>query len=67
MNNANKMLVNGKVYTVVSMSDRGADLRGPRGGAAILVKNIHSGKWVLIEGNSTRPRVYAVTQMEAAQ
>lgn len=67
MENANKMLVNGKSYTVARMGEKIIELLGPRGGAALLVKNIHTGRWVLIvdaNNGRGRPRTVAVESME---
>lgn len=61
---ATKLAVNGKVYTVERASENTVELLGPRGGAAVLVKNVHTGRWVLIvDTNSRKPRTFAVDQM----
>lgn len=58
------MKVNGKAYTVTSASDKIVQLTGPRGGEAMLVKNVHSGRWILIEGNGLHPRVSEIKSIE---
>ncbi|GAC1455458.1 MAG: hypothetical protein PVSMB1_04920 [Gemmatimonadaceae bacterium] len=58
--------VNGMTYSIVKAGKCWMDLRGPRGGEAMLIQNIHTGRWVLIVGNTRRPRVYAVESMEVA-
>ena len=37
-------------YTVIKASGAGADLTGPRGGGAHLIRNVHSGVLTLIVG-----------------
>jgi len=59
------MKINGKMYTVVKAGEHTIQLAGPRGGEYLLVQNIHTGRWVLIKGNTVRPTVWAVSQMEA--
>lgn len=54
--------VNGKQYTVVKAGKFGMDLVGPRGGSAMLVQNIHSGRWVFIVG----VREVAIRSIEVA-
>lgn len=59
-----KMTVNGKAFTVTKASDKTVELVGPRGGHAALIKNIHSGAWVLIVFSGRNPRTYAIDSLE---
>ena len=54
------MMVNGKIWMVTRASDKIVQLVGPRGGEALLVKNIHSGRWAFIVGT----REVAIRSME---
>ncbi len=61
-----KIKLNGRrtVYTVVKSGANGCmDIRGPRGGAKSIVRNIHSGNLYLID-NSFRPKTEAIRELE---
>ena len=56
-----KVQVNGSrtAYTVTRVSEMGYDLRGPRGGQRHIVRNINSGKLVMVwvSGMSAREQL----------
>jgi hypothetical protein len=44
------VVINGTPYRVTRSSNRTVELSGPRGGKAVLVRNVHSGRWGFIIG-----------------
>jgi hypothetical protein len=46
--------VNGRTLKVTKASPVGVDLAGPRGGRLCMVRNVHTGQWILLVGCGKR-------------
>jgi hypothetical protein len=60
-------VVNGKTYTVKNAFRTGAgviELIGPRGGSAVLVQNVPTGRWTLLTMQGYRAKETPVHSME---